>query len=376
MKIAMLTYSTKPRGGVVHALNLSEALQSLGHTVHLFSLKKRGERGFPAGFYRKTVVPHDIYSYSSPGKIVSDVRRMIAAYRDNLPTDFDVYHSQDCVGANALFELRDSGKLKAPTVRTIHHVDEFRGGPLTNLQEKSVHLLDEKIVVSKYWKEALKKDFREDAHLIYNGIDLSKFGSGNREKKTSSRPSILYVGGLEARKGVEFLLLATEQVIDKIPDAKLTIVGRSGLTGGQFFSEKDMFANLAERIGIHRNVIFKDFVPDGRLPRYYGECDVFVLPSRMEGWGLTLMEAMASEKPVIAYRVGGIPELVDHGKNGLLLDCGDVKGLAESMVKVLTDKKLASRLGKAARKKVEGFSWKKTAKGTLEVYKKALREAS
>ncbi|UCD92536.1 MAG: MSMEG_0565 family glycosyltransferase [Methanobacteriota archaeon] len=376
MKIAMLTYSTKPRGGVVHALNLSEALADMGHDVHLFSLKKKGERGFKDGFYRKTAVPHSVYNYSSTGKIVSDVKRMIAAYRKNLPLDFDIYHSQDCVGANALFELKDSGNLDAPTVRTIHHIDEFRGRTLTNLQEKSVHLLDEKIVVSNYWKEALKKEFGVNTHLIYNGIDLSKFGTGNRDNKASSRPSILYVGGLEARKGVEFLLLAAEQVIDRIPNVKLTIVGKSGLTGGQFFNEKDMFADLAERIGIHRNVVFKDFVSDGRLPRYYRECDVFVLPSRMEGWGLTLMEAMAFEKPVIAYRVGGIPELVDDGKSGVLLECGDVRGLAESMVKILTDKKLAARLGKAARKKVEGFSWKKTAKGTLEVYRKALRKAS
>ncbi len=371
----MLTYSTKPRGGVVHALNLSEALQDLGHDVHLFSLKKKGEKGFPAGFYRKTSVPRDIYTYSSTGRTTSDVRRMIAAYRKNLPSGYDIYHSQDCIGANALFELKDSGRIEAPTVRTVHHIDEFRGKTLAKLQEKSVHLLDERIVVSKYWQKALKKDFKENAHLVYNGIDLSKFKSG-RGKKTSSRPSILYVGGLEARKGVEFLLLAMELVIKKIPDAKLTVVGRSGLTGGQFFNEREVFADLARRIGIDKNVVFKNFVPDGRLPQYYSECDVFVLPSRMEGWGLTLMEAMALEKPVVAYRVGGIPELVDHGRNGLLLDCGDVMGLAESIIRILADKRLAKRLGKAGRKKVEEFTWDRTAKMTLEVYKRALRKAS
>lgn len=372
----MLTYSTKPRGGVVHALNLSEALSDLGHDVHIYSMKKKGEKKFPAGFYRRTKVPFDIYNYPSTGRVITDVKRMVDCYKRNLPSNFDVYHSQDCIGANALFELKDSGRINAPTVRTVHHIDEFRGKTLSELQEKSVHLLDEKIVVSKYWQKALRMDFKENAHLVYNGINLSRFKSRSGKKSGSKKPSILYVGGLEARKGVEFLLLAMELVKSEVPDAKLTVVGRSGLTGGQFFNEKDIFTDLAKRIGIDKNVVFKDFVPDGRLPRYYCECDVFVLPSRMEGWGLTLMEAMACERPVVAYRVGGIPELVDHGKNGLLLDCGDVKGLADSIVSVLTDKGLARRLGKAARKKVGQFSWEKTARKTLKVYQKAIREAT
>jgi glycosyltransferase-like protein len=371
----MLTYSIKPRGGVVHALSLSEALSELGHDVHLFSLRKKGDKRYPTGFYRKTSVPFDIYNYSAGGGIVKEVNRMIGTYKKNLPLDYDIYHSQDCVGANALSGLRKTGRLKAPTVRTIHHIDEFRGKALTDLQESSIHLLDEKIVVSKYWQKALRKDFNEKTHLIHNGIDLRKFGLSGGKKK-SSAPSILNVGGLEARKGVEFLLLAMELVKEEIPKARLTVIGRSGLTGGQSYNEREMFASLARRIGIEKNVVFKDFVPDGGLPRYYRECDVYVLPSRMEGWGLTLMEAMAFKKPVIAYRVGGIPELVDHGKNGLLLDFGDIKGLAKSIVDVLTDKKLATRLGKAARKKVEQFSWERAAKMTLEVYMKALKKAS
>jgi len=372
----MLTYSTKPRGGVVHALSLSEALSNLGHEVHLFSLKKKGERRFPNGFYRRTRIPFDIYNYASAGKTVSDVKRMIDTYTRNLPLDFDVYHSQDCVGANALYTLKRSKKLTAPTVRTVHHVDEFRGKALTEFQEKSIHLLDQKIVVSKYWKDVLKQDFKEDAHLVYNGIDLKKFEPKRVSKKDGSARSILYVGGFEARKGVEYLLLAMEYVQRQMPDARLTIIGRAGLTSGESYNERVMFENLADRIGIGNNVAFKDFVPEGRLSRYYQGCDVFVLPSRMEGWGLTLMEAMAFEKPVVASRVGGVPELVDHGKTGLLVDRGDVRGLSDSILRILDDGKLANRLGKAARKKVESFSWGRAAEATLKVYWEALRDTS
>jgi glycosyltransferase-like protein len=372
----MLTYSTKPRGGVVHALNLSEALHDLGHEVHLFSLKKKGEKGFPHGFYKKTRIPFDVFSYNSTGKTVGDVRRMIDTYIRHLPLDFDIYHTQDCVGANSLYELKRFKELKAPTVRTIHHVDEFRGKVLTEFQEKSIHLLDNKIVVSKYWKDALKKGFNVNAHLVYNGIDLARFSPSKNAMTRTGRHSILYVGGLEARKGVEYLLLAMELVQKEIPDSKLTIIGRAGLTSGESYNERDMFENLADRIGIGDSVLFRDFVSEGRLKQYYQRCDVYVLPSRMEGWGLTLMEAMALKKPVVASRVGGIPELVDHGKNGLLVPSGDVKGLADSIVRILKDKKLATDFGRAARRKVELFTWDRTAKMTLKIYQKALKTQS
>jgi glycosyltransferase-like protein len=372
----MLTYSTKPRGGVVHALNLSEALHDLGHEVHLFSLKRKGEKGFPHGFYKKTRIPFDVFNHNSTGKTVGDVRRMIDAYIKHLPLDFDIYHTQDCVGANSLYEMKRTRELKAPTVRTIHHVDEFRGKTLTEFQEKSIHLLDEKIVVSKYWKNVLRRDFKVNAHLVHNGIDLAKFSPSKNTGKRSRKPSILYVGGLEARKGVEYLLLATELVQKEIPDTKLTIIGRAGLTSGESYNEREMFESLADRIGMGSSVIFRDFVSEGRLKQYYQRCDVYVLPSRMEGWGLTLMEAMAFKKPVVASRVGGIPELVDHGKNGLLVPCGDVKGLADSIVRILRDRKLATSFGQAARKKVELFTWNRTAKMTLKIYEKALKRQS
>jgi glycosyltransferase-like protein len=372
----MLTYSTKPRGGVVHALNLSDALHNLGHEVHLFSLKKKGEKGFPRGFYKETRIPFDVFSCNSTGKTVGDVRRMIDAYIKHLPLDFDIYHTQDCVGANSLYELKRFRELKAPTVRTIHHVDEFRGKALIEFQEKSIHLLDEKIVVSKYWKKALRNDFKVNAHLVYNGIDLTKFSPSKKVRKGSGRPSILYVGGLEARKGVEYLLLAMELVQKEIPDTKLTIIGRAGLTSGESYNEREIFENLAERIGIGDCVIFRDYVSEGRLKEFYQRCDVYALPSRMEGWGLTLMEAMAFKKPVVASKVGGIPELVDHGKNGLLVPCGDVKGLADSIVKILKDKKLATSFGQAGRRKVELFTWERTAKMTLKIYEKALKGQS
>ncbi|MCJ2512113.1 MAG: glycosyltransferase, partial [Candidatus Thermoplasmatota archaeon] len=121
MKVAMLTHSTKPRGGVVHALHLSEALTDLGVDVHLFSLRKWREKSYADGFFREVSVPFDIFPYRARGNLNEDVKRMISTYDENLPLDFDIYHTQDCIGGNALNLLKK--KVSAPTIRTVHHVD-------------------------------------------------------------------------------------------------------------------------------------------------------------------------------------------------------------------------------------------------------------
>lgn len=354
----------------MHALSLSEALQDLGVDMHLFSLRKRRDEEYPHGFFREVSVPFDIFPYSARGNINEDVKRMISTYDKKLPLDFDIYHTQDCIGGNALGLLKR--KISAPTVRTIHHVDEFRGPILTKLQEDSIGLCDFKVTVSKYWQERLKKEFDVKSQVIYNGVDVKRFDPDSFEKPKREGTDILYVGGLEARKGLEHLILATEMLIEKYPDTRLTVLGRSGLTSGQSFDEKRLFSLLARRIGIGRKVRFFDQVDEEQLPSLYALSDVFVLPSRMEGWGLAIMEAMAMKKPVVATRVGGIPELVRDGKTGHLVEVGDVLGLSEAIGRLIENPSLREEMGKAGRRYVRGFTWARAAKDTLELYEKAL----
>jgi glycosyltransferase-like protein len=368
MKVAMLTYSTKPRGGVVHALNLSEALMDLGVDVHLFSLRKWKDEGFPHGFFRKTPVPFDVFPYRARGSINEDVKRMISTYEENLPPDFDIYHTQDCIGGNALSSLK--GRTEAPTIRTIHHVDEFRGPVLTKLQEDSINLCDMKVTVSEYWQKRLKEEFGVDSTVIHNGIDLQRFDPGEHADSGREGIDILFVGGLEARKGLEHLLLAAEKVLPSHPDLRLTVLGRSGLTSGKSYDEKRFFSILAKRLGIGRNVRFLEQIEDEQLPALYSLCDIFVLPSRMEGWGLAIMEAMAMQKPVVATSVGGIPELVKDGETGYLVEFGDVLGLSESISRLIEDPELRAEMGRKGRESVEGYTWESAAKKTLGLYEK------
>ena len=370
MKIAMLTYSTRPRGGVVHALSLSEALLELGADVHLFSLRKWREKTYTQGFFRKVSVPFEIFPYRARGHINEDVRRMISTYDENLPLDFDIYHTQDCIGGNALSRLKK--KVSSPTVRTVHHVDEFRGPVLTKLQEDSISLCDVKVTVSEYWRRKLEEDYGVDSQVIHNGVDMERFNPDEHPTPEREGADILFVGGLEARKGLEHLFLAVEKLMSQHPNTRLTVLGRSGLTSGKNYDEKRLFSILAKRLGIGRNVRFLEQVTDEQLPSLYALCDIFVLPSRMEGWGLAIMEAMAMMKPVVATRVGGIPELVQHGRTGYLVDAGDVLGLSEAIAGLVEDPSLREKMGREGRESVNEYTWERAARKTLELYEKAL----
>ncbi|MFQ6128166.1 MAG: MSMEG_0565 family glycosyltransferase [Thermoplasmata archaeon] len=370
MRVAMLTYSTKPRGGVVHALSLSEALLDLGVDVRLFSLRKWREKTYPYGFFREVSVPFEIFPYRARGYINEDVRRMISTYDENLPLDFDIYHTQDCIGGNVLSLLKK--KVSSPTVRTIHHVDEFRGPVLTKLQEDSISLCDIKVTVSKYWQKRLKKQYGVDSHVIHNGVDLERFDPHRYPRPEREGTDILFVGGLEARKGLEHLFLAVENLISKHPDTRLTVLGRGGLTSGKSYDEKRLFSILAKRLGIGRNIRFLEQVEDAQLPSLYALCDIFVLPSRMEGWGLAIMEAMAMMKPVVATKVGGVPELVEHGKTGYLVDLGDVLALSEAIARLIENSSLRDKMGREGRRSVKKYTWERAARKTLDLYEKAL----
>ena len=112
--------------------------------------------------------------------------------------------------------------------------------------------------------------------------------------------------------------------------------------------------NLVQKLSIGNNVIFIGNVPFESLPDYFNACDLFVNPTiRQNGYDLTILEAMACEKPVVVSNIGSVPTAIEDGVDGLLVPTGDIKKLAEAVIKVLKDQELAKRLGKAARKKLE-----------------------
>ncbi len=188
-------------------------------------------------------------------------------------------------------------------------------------------------------------------------------GGGFRGAMRFSGPFVLFTGRLASNKGLPPLLEAFGKLAPRFPDLQLVLVGQDGGEGPQVRA-------LAERLGLSSRVHLTGFVEDeSLLASAYAQAEVFVLPSDYEAFGLVLLEAMAQGTPVIASRVGGIPSLVEEGKNGRLVPPRDVPALASALEELLTDRARARAMGAYGRTTtVPRHTWERTVEGLEQVY--------
>jgi len=197
----------------------------------------------------------------------------------------------------------------------------------------------------------------ERIHTVLNGIDVSGWSPREVDATTVRRelsipldaPVIASVSRLFRQKGQRELLQAFARVRDEFPGAWLLVVGADAVEvhGGSFTTE---LRALARQLGIADRVVFTGGRSD--IPQIMAACDVFALPSFEEPFGLVYLEAMAMERPVVALSNGGTPEVVEHGKSGLLATPGDVSGLAGALLELLRDPELRAKMGASGRERV------------------------
>ncbi|MFQ5540472.1 MAG: glycosyltransferase family 4 protein [Candidatus Binatia bacterium] len=200
---------------------------------------------------------------------------------------------------------------------------------------------------------------REKIRVIHSGIDPAPFQKVGGAGRNSSMPVIGTVAVLEERKGYRFLLEAA--AILKQQGHRLTY--RFAGDG----SQREDLQKIAMGLGLHEEVDFVGFVPD--TPSFLSMIDIFVLPSLFEGLGVAVLEAMAAGKPVVATRVGGLPELVDDPVTGLLVPPRDSWALARSISQLLSQKGLAQGMGGRARERVQQyFTMEQMAKKNEDYY--------
>ncbi len=207
------------------------------------------------------------------------------------------------------------------------------------------------------------------------GIKLPQMQEKARFPQNSSEClNILYVGRLEPRKGILALLKAIPEVVKHYPDVQFHIVGKDTFYGPGGTSYKSYCLQSLDA-GYHKFVKFHGYLSNEDLQKAYKECDIFVAPSLYESFGLIYIEAMAYGKPVIGCRTGGVPEIVDHGRTGLLVPPEDHCKLADAVVSLCGNAQLREEMGRAARKEVERrFSSEKMAENTIEFYKTVIKE--
>ncbi|MDT0305933.1 MSMEG_0565 family glycosyltransferase [Streptomyces sp. DSM 44917] len=294
MRIALLSYSTKPRGGVVHTLALAEALAAAGQDVTVWTLGRGGDQGFfrrvdPA--VRQRVVP---FPDGPPQETVGErVRRSIAMLRAAFdPGPYDVVHAQDCISANAV------GRC----VRTVHHIDHFTTPELAACHERAITEPYAHICVSRTVADELAAGWGLAAEVIPNGVDHERFaaaaGDATGRAAWAGRIGgryVLTVGGIEPRKGSLDLLEAYALLRRRRPGVRLVIAG--GETLFDYREYRARWEARAAELGVRPLIL--GTVPDAGLPTLVAAADAFAFPSLKEGFGMAAMEALAAGVPLI-----------------------------------------------------------------------------
>lgn len=394
LSVALLTYSTKPRGGVVHTVELAEALQDLGVEVRIYALNK--DRG---GFYRTprcpyTLVPAAPAPTGIDAVVAQRIEEFVTGLRD-LGGRHDIWHSQDCISANALAVLRAEGRVPH-FIRTVHHLDDYDSPYLRACQERSVREADACLSVSAAWQKTLRAELGVDTAIVPNGVSTRRFNPGRdstpdgREEALRRRlsafgsPLYVTVGGVEPRKNSIGLLQAFIEVRRRLPRAQLIIAG--GETLFDYAPYQREFAAIARAAGLlpaegnaagtpesatppsPPPLVLAGVLPDELIPPLYRLADAFVFPSVREGFGLALLEAMASGTPVVSSAQPPFTEFLTDGVSALLVDPTRIDALARAMEAIL-DEGVQRRLRAAAIETAAGYTWDRSARIAAGVYR-------
>ncbi len=374
-RVALVSYSTKPRGGVVHTLSLAEAMVRQGMSVRVVSI------GDPTqGFYRPVRAP---FTLVPPPEVATTLDERVFASIDALEAglaaiadDVDILHTQDCISARAAARVRDAG-ADVQVVRTVHHVDDFTTAALIDCQRQAILEPDRLVVVSDDWRGRLRREYGVDAEVIHNGVDAARLPPIDAARRTAVRRGagvdgrfvFLAVGGVEPRKGSVFLFQALSRLAEQLdtPPALVVVGGHSFQDYTQY--RDDALAMLPELgLELGRDVILAGTVSDSRLHEWYRSADALAFPSVKEGWGLAVLEAMSADLPVVASDIPVLREYLVDGQNARLTRVGDPASLAAGMADVATNADLRAQLIEGGRQVVPAYRWERAAEEHRQLY--------
>ncbi len=244
-------------------------------------------------------------------------------------------------------------------------------------EEKMLERANKIIAVSHFTKRELLEYYKvpeEKIRVIHNGVDVNKFKPAQNKRKVKEELgfnpddiAILSVGRLYARKGLFTLIESMPAVVNRFKNAKFIISGK-----GQSDEMRKLIAH-AEKIGVKDSIIFTGYYPDKKLPKLYQAADVFAFSTFYEHHPFAVLEALSTGLPVVTTSVGGIPETIDSGKNGFLVEPFNPKQFADRILYLLEHPAEAAEMGLLARQTIlERFDWRIVVKDVLRVYDEAL----
>jgi glycosyltransferase involved in cell wall biosynthesis len=290
---------------------------------------------------------------------------------------FDVIHGLDVYSSMALMAVRFAHRHRIPCVLTCHTVMDSPflifwqrlGGWALRLRKA-----DRLIAVSQsaaHFSQSL--GFPEKRiTVVPNGVDLACFNEKidaslmRKELGICDEPLVVTASRLIKRKNPELLISAFARVLKVVPNAKLVIAG-SG-------REEDNLSRQIRSLNITNSVFMVGGLAKEKVAQLMAAADVFVLPSKMESFGLSLLEASAAGVPVVCSNAGGVPEVFQDGFNALLYPPGDDDTMAKAIICLIHDEELAKKISTNAMETARRFTWEMAAKRTLRVYEEVLQE--
>lgn len=354
MRVALLTYSTKPRGGVVHTLALAEALARRGVDVHVWTLGRSGDTAFfrpvdPAVTVH--TVPFEAREHEDVGaRIVRSISVLRQAFDH---AGYDVVHAQDCISANAAL----------PCVRTIHHLDQFSTPELAACHERAIVAPFARICVSGSVAREVYDGWGFHPTVIPNGVDATRFSDavsdvqGRDGWRTKLGRYVLALGGIEPRKGSIDLLVAMAQVQQGFPDVRLVFAG--GETLFDYRSYRDEFDRTALGLALDHEVL--GVIDDDDLPTLVAEASALGFVSTKEGFGLAALEALAAGVPVVARDLPVLREVFGEAVDYAV----SRREMAERIEAILEGRVIDPTLGRSL---AASYTWDAAAAAHVEFY--------
>ncbi|MGM9486572.1 MSMEG_0565 family glycosyltransferase [Ideonella sp. YS5] len=339
-RLALLTHSVLPRGGVVHTLALADALVERGHAVTVLAPVQPGQ-----SLFRQTRAATVLLPMATPsGPLVEQVRQRIGALVDALPAAlaagrFELLHAQDSLNGNALAELSTRGVVSAPWVRTVHHLDDFDAPELGVWQARGWQASHAVGCVSDLWQRHFEQVLRRPAERLLNGVDLQRF-TPRGHRPDAAGDYVLALGGVEARKNTPRLLDAFAALRRDDPHARtlrLVVAGGASLLDhrGALSEWHETLARCGLSEGPGSTVERLGPIDDARVPELLRGARAVAMPSLVEGFGLVALEALACGTPVL---VSERPPFTEHLRGCAQvawcdpLDVGSIaRGLADAI---------------------------------------------
>jgi len=374
MKIALVSpYDFAYPGGVAHHITyLKRYFTKWGHEVKIIA-PISGAAPDPADGFIPIGRPFPIPFSGSIARITLSpwLSRKVKAVLNR--ENFDIVHLHEpLVPTLCTTVLRFSRAVNIGTFHAASTRPSYRWGKpfIKWLLKRWINRLDCRIAVSRQPQEFINKHFPGKFEIVPNGVDIEHFSPDVApiEKFCDGKLNILFVGRLEKRKGVKYLIQAYEWVKHEIPESRLIIVGPG-------VRLRNRYEKWIKHAGL-KDVIFTGKVSYKELPGYYKTADVFCAPATgRESFGIVLLEAMAVGKPIIASNIAGYAGVVTHGVEGLLVPPKDSRSLARALIALLRDESYRQRMGASGRMKAEGHSWEQIAQRLLGYYIKAINES-